>query len=507
MRVLLVNPEFPSSYWSHRFSLRIAGKKSLLPPLGLLTVASMLPRSWPVRLRDLNVAPLRPADLAWADLVFATGMLVQRASLRKLLLRCREAGVRTVVGGPYASALPGELDLADHVVVGEAEAVLPQLVRDLEEGRARRLYREEGWPELSRSPVPRFDLLDASAYYHMAVQFSRGCPFGCEFCDITILYGRRPRTKTASQILAELEAIRETGFRGDVFFVDDNFIGNKKAVRELLPEIAAWRRRTGAPLEFYTEASVNLADDPELVAAMTEAGFTAVFLGIETPSPESLREVRKVQNLRRDLVEGVHSLLGLGLDVWGGFIVGFDHDGPDIFDRMIRFVERAAIPYAMVGLLVALPHTPLYRRLEREGRLLPGQPGDQFGVTNVATRLPPGQLLAGYRRVLEALYEPEAYFRRCRANLARWRPVPGSIRPLLPSDLGAAWRALWSQGVAGSYRRAYWRFLRWVLRHHPRKLRRAIAQAAAGHHYITYTREVVLPELLRRVEAFSPTTS
>ncbi len=501
MRALLVHPEFPSSYWSLRFSLRIAGRKSLLPPLGLLTVASMLPRSWSVRLADLNLEPLRRADLEWADVALVTGMLVQRASLRDVLARCREAGVRTVVGGPYASALPGELGLADHVVAGEAERLVPELVRDLEAGCARPLYREADWPDLSLTPTPRFDLLDVSAYHHMAVQFSRGCPFACEFCDITALYGRRPRTKSAAQILSELEAVRATGFQGDVFFVDDNFIGNKKAVRDLLPEIAAWRRRTRSPLEFYTEASVNLADDEDLVASMTEAGFTAVFVGIETPSSESLREAGKLQNLRRDLVSGVHSLLDRGLDVWGGFIVGFDHDGPDIFDRMIRFVEHAAIPYAMVGMLVALPHTPLYRRLEREGRIRPGQPGDQFGVTNVATRLPERELLAGYRRVLEALYEPAAYFRRCRANLARWRPVPGSVRPLTRADLGAAWRALWSQGVASDYRRAYWRFLRWVLRHQPRKLRRAIAQAAAGHHYITYTRQVVLPELLRRAAA------
>jgi radical SAM superfamily enzyme YgiQ (UPF0313 family) len=312
---------------------------------------------------------------------------------------------------------------------------------------------------------------------------------------VVVLFGRRPRTKSAEQVLAELEAIRATGFAGDVFFVDDNFIGNRPAVLPVLRRIAAWRRSTRAPLEFYTEASINLAEDSELMSLMTDAGFTAVFVGIETPSEEALRETGKLQNLRRGLEEQVHRLLSRGLDVWGGFILGFDSDGPEIFDRMIRFVQQAAIPYAMVGLLNAPPHTPLYRRLEQDGRLRDTFSGDQFGLTNVVTHLPVTQLLAGYRRVLESLYRPEAFFARCRENLARWRPTAGSLRPLALSDLRAAWRAVRAQGVTGPYRQAYWRFLRWVLLHHPGKLRRALALAAAGHHYILYTREVVAPAL------------
>jgi radical SAM superfamily enzyme YgiQ (UPF0313 family) len=302
-------------------------------------------------------------------------------------------------------------------------------------------------------------------------------------------------------VIAELEAIRTTGFSGDVFFVDDNFIGNKKAVKEVLPSIAAWRRRARPPLEFYTEASMNIADDEELVGLMTRAGFTAVFIGIETPSPESLRETRKLQNLRRDLVSQVHSLLESGLDVWAGFILGFDHDGPESFDAMIQFIQQAAIPYAMVGMLSALPHTPLYQRLEREGRLRPEVPGDQFGLTNVVTKLPVAQMVAGYSRVLETLYHPEGFFRRCRENIARWNPAAGSMRPLVGRDLACAWRAMRGQGITSHYRRAYWQFLRWVARHHPAKIGRAIAQAAAGHHYITYTRNVVVPALIEQVPA------
>ncbi len=495
MRVLLVNPEFPDSYWSARHALPFVRRKCLIPPLGLITVAALLPREWEIRLVDLNVEPVADASLRWADLVMVTGMLVQRRSLHEVLGRCRRLGVRTAVGGPYATALPEELALADHVFVGEGEEIVPAFARDLAQGRAQRTYRETGKPDLSEAPVPRYDLLPRRAYHHMALQYSRGCPFTCEFCDIIVMYGRKPRTKSASQVIAELEAIRETGFAGDVFFVDDNFIGNKKAVKQVLPEIAAWKERTRAPIEFYTEASMNIADDEGLVDAMTRAGFTAVFIGIETPSPESLRETKKMQNLKRDMVAQVHGLLRKGMDVWAGFILGFDNDGPDIFDRMIQFVQRAAIPYAMVGMLGALPNTPLYHRLQREGRLREETPGDQFGLTNVITKLPVGQMLAGYRRVLETLYKPEVYFERCRRNLRQWRPRPGSRRRLLPKDFAAALRALWGQGVQGSYRRAYWKFLAWVLRHEPTKLARAIAQAAAGHHYITYTRRVVLPSL------------
>jgi len=499
MRALLVNPAFPDSYWSGRFALRFAKRKSILPPLGLITVAAMLPERWTLRLVDLDIQPLTDADLKWADVVMLTGMLVQKPSLHEVLRRCRALKIRTVVGGPYATALPQELDDADHVMVGEGEEMVPVLAADLEAGRAGHLYQEAGKPDLTAAPLPRFDLLKPGAYHQMSLQYSRGCPFSCEFCDIIVMYGRKPRTKSPAQIIAELEAIRRTGFTGDVFFVDDNFIGNKKLVKELLPEITAWRNSRRPPLEFYTEASLNLADDTQLVDLMTQAGFTAVFMGIETPSPEALRETHKLQNLRRDLVEQVHGLLDRGLDVWAGFILGFDSDGPDCFDRMIEFIQNAAIPYAMVGMLGALPNTPLYARLEKEGRLRPDFVGDQFGLTNVVTRMPIAQMLAGYRRVLETVYNPEIYFQRCRENLVRWKPTTGSIRPIAPRDIACALRALWGQGFSGRYRGAYWGFLRWVMQNCPEKLGRAVAQAAAGHHYITYTRNVVVPALLTQL--------
>ncbi len=505
MRVLLVNPTFPDSYWSGRHSLAFARRRSLLPPLGLITVAALLPRHWECRLVDLDVRPLADEDLRWADVVMLTGMLVQRESLHQVLGRCRRMGVRTVVGGPYATALPEELTLADHVVVGEGEDLVPELAADLQAGRARPVYRETEKPDLTAAPLPRYDLLRVEDYHQMCLQYSRGCPFSCEFCDIIVMYGRRPRTKTAAQVIAELEAIRATGFTGDVFFVDDNFIGNKKAVKAVLPEIAAWRRRVRPPLEFYTEASMNIADDPHLVDLMTGAGFTAVFIGIETPSQDALSETRKTQNLRRNMVDQVHGLLDRGLDVWAGFILGFDSDGPESFDGMTRFIDQAAIPYAMVGILSALPNTPLYARLQREQRLRKEIPGHQFGLTNVITKLPVDQMLAGYRKVIETVYHPENYFRRCRENLARWKPAPDAIRRKVPRDFASAWRAIKGQGFTGRYRRSYWRFVNWVLRHHPEKLGRAIAQAAAGHHYITYTRDVVVPSLIATFTAAAET--
>ena len=503
MRVLLVNPEFPESYWSGRKSLPFVRRRSLLPPLSLITVAAFLPRDWDCRVVDLNVESLPDEDLRSADLVMLTGMLVQRPSLHDVLGRCRRLGVRTMVGGPYATALPQELAGADHVVIGEGEDILPKVVADLLAGCAAPVYEATEKPDLSTAPVPRYDLLDVHAYHQMALQFSRGCPFTCEFCDIIVMYGRKPRTKTAAQIIAELEAIKATGFTGDVFFVDDNFIGNKKAVKQVLPEIAEWRRRAGSSLEFYTEASMNIADDLDLVDQMIGAGFSSVFIGIETPSPEALRETKKLQNLRRDLVKQVHDLLEHGMDVWAGFILGFDSDGPDSFDQMIDFVQSAAIPYAMVGMLGALPNTPLYHRLERAGRLRPELVGDQFGMTNVVTILPEAEMLAGYHRVLETLYEPERFFDRCRRNLSLWKKTPAG-RDLRLRDVFSGLRVLWGQGVQSPYRRAYWEFLRWVLTHHPEKLVRAIAQGAAGHHYITYTRDTVIPALRRHALTLVP---
>jgi radical SAM superfamily enzyme YgiQ (UPF0313 family) len=501
MRALLINPLFPETYWSQRHALPYVRKRCLLPPLGLITVAAMLPENWEIELVDLNVETLSDEQLRAADVAMLTGMLAQSSSLHETLRRCQRLGVRSVVGGPYATSVPEGLEEADHLVIGEAEALMGELAADLEAGRARRTYRAEERPRLDSSPVPRYDLLRRGAYHHMALQFSRGCPFNCEFCDITAMFGKTPRTKDEGQVLAELESIRKTGFKGDVFFVDDNFIGNKHAVRSLLPQIADWRQRTRAPLSFYTEASMNLSQDDGLMTDMVRAGFTATFVGIETPSESALRETGKFQNIKMDLTEGVHRLLSKGLDVWGGFIVGFDSEGEDIFDRMIRFVQESGIPYAMVGMLQALPNTELYRRLNREGRLkgLPHDSCDQFGCTNFVTRMDSSKLLEGYHRLLSTIYNPEAYFERCRRNIEQWMPTWDARRRYTAAELMAAVRSLMSHRASPDYRRSYRRFLRWAATHHPRKLGRAIAQSIVGHHYVTYTRQTVLPQLERQL--------
>lgn len=500
MRCLLVNPRTPETYWSLAGTLEIVGRRWLVPPLPLITVAGFLPQNWNLQLIDLNVDDIADADLSSADVVFLTGMLVQRDSLHELIERCKKLGVPTVVGGPYATARPEDLALADHLVLGEAEEVMQELVTDLENGVGKREYREPGKPSLALTPVPRYDLLQVEAYQYMAVQFSRGCPFRCEFCDIISLYGRVPRTKSPDQVMKDLESIRATGFRGRVMFVDDNFVGHKPEAMIMLRRLKDWREETGAELDFFTEASVDLAERPDLVRAMTDAGFGVVFLGLESPSVASLRETKKLQNLRADPLEQVQSLRRQGLDVWAGFILGFDNDGPEVFDDMIRFVQDAGIVYAMVGMLIALPGTPLYERLSKEGRLR-DQPdsGDMFAFTNVVTRLPKQELLVGYLKVLENLYEPKRYFARCRIHLETWEPAPGLTEPTSLRELPIALRSLWRQGIRGRYRAEYWRFLAWTLWNGPHKLPLALAQACAAEHFLRYTAEVVAPSLRREL--------
>lgn len=455
MRCLLVNPAYPETYWSLSHMLPLVRRRWLVAPLPLITVAALLPDDWQIRLVDMAVEPLCDDDLRGADVVMLSGMLVQRDSLLGVLARCKRLGVRTVVGGPLATAQPESLFDADHLVLGEAEEIIDELATDLAARRARRIYRAVRRPELHTSPVPRYDLLRPGAYHYLAVQFSRGCPFECEFCDIITLYGRVPRTKPPAQVIAELDAIRATGFEGRVMFVDDNFIGPKKAVRELLEALVEWRRRTGSTLEFFTEASMDLAEQPALAHAMVAAGFRVVFLGIETPRTESLRETRKRQNVRGDPIERVRRLRGWGLDVWAGFILGFDHDDETSFDEMIDFVNRAGIAYAMVGMLIALPGTPLHERLQREGRLVPDQAtGDMFSLTNVVPQMSIEMLAGGYARVLETLYEPEIYFERCREHLRHFEP-PEATGPVTRDELAVIGRSMWRQGVRGDYRRSY----------------------------------------------------
>jgi radical SAM superfamily enzyme YgiQ (UPF0313 family) len=498
MRALLVQAESPPTYWGYQYSLRLAGKAATLPPLGLATVAALLPPSWELRLHDLHLGPLPDDAIRWADAVLVSGMLVQAESIREVVARARALGRCTVVGGPAPSTSPESFPEADYLFQGEAEGRLDLLIGALEdrERPASRMLSPPGdaRPDVRLSPVPRFDLVDLGRYSTLALQISRGCPFNCEFCDIIEIFGRTPRVKTADQVTAELDALRRAGARGSLFFVDDNFIGNRKAVARMLPRIAEWQRAHGRPFDFYTEASVDLATEPELIQAMVDAGFTAVFLGIETPSAESLASAHKHQNLRMDQGQAVAILTAAGFEVFAGFIVGFDTDGPDIFDRQLDFISGLPIPRAMVGLLSALPGTALWRRLEREGRLRRDPSGDQFERPNFLPAMDERKLVAGYRRLMASLYTSDAYYRRAEMFLERARMVPGVVAP---GGLAALARSIWHIGLRGPRRRHFWQLLWRALRRGSAAFPKAVTLAIVGEHLVRYTEETVLPRLDR----------
>jgi radical SAM superfamily enzyme YgiQ (UPF0313 family) len=512
MKVLCVSPRFPETYWGHEHALRLIGKRALLPPLGLLTVAALLPKHWDVRLCDTNIQSLDDADLDWADVVFLSGMLVQRPSMLEIAARARARGKLVVAGGPHVTATPEAMaPYADTLVVGEAEELMEPLCAAIESGNVPDRLVAARRPDLTRLPPPRYDLLKISAYHAVGVQWGRGCPFRCEFCDIIEMFGRQPRTKEPAQLCRELDALLATGFRGTLFMVDDNFVGNRKATLALLDPLGEWMRSHGFPFQILTEASIDLAGCDDLIAKMVAAGFDCVFVGIETPSPEALRETHKMQNLATDLNRSVEKLVRSGLEVTAGFIMGFDADDADALDRQREWILRSPIPQAMLGLLTALPGTQLERRLRREGRLRESSSGETFARPNFETKLPESTLLQTYRNALAQIYQPEEYFARCLRSLSL-RPNP-SVGLGLP--LGYALRcfarSLWKQGVRGSYRRAYWKFLLQVLRRAPRRFARAISLAVAGEHMIRYTRESVLPRLaaalddVERENAFAAT--
>jgi radical SAM superfamily enzyme YgiQ (UPF0313 family) len=486
MKVLLVYPEFPDTFWSFKHALPFSGKRSAFPPLGLLTISAMLPSHWQKRLVDMNVQRLKDTDLQWADVLFVSGMIVQGASLKEVITRAKRHGKRTVVGGPITSTHDATISHADHIVEGEAEEMIGQIADDLERGSAKTHYVDPRTVDVTRVPLPDLQLVSLRHYSSMSIQFSRGCPFTCEFCDIIEIYGRRPRTKTPDQVCAELDQLHRLGWRGSVFMVDDNFIGNKKSVKALLPRLVEWMRDHRYPFTLYTEASLNLAEDEELLSMMREAHFTRVFLGIETPVAESLKETTKFQNLRKDLLESVRLIQAYGLEVMAGFIVGFDNDPPDVFDRQIEFIRKAAIPLSMVGLLNALPNTQLGRRLQAEGRLLKSSLGNNtLADLNFIPRMDTQQLLDGYRRILRTIYNPREYFQRASAFLSQLGS--GSRSPLVFSDILALTRSLWHQGLLSDYRKEYWKFLGQSLRQHRHHFSKAVTLAIMGHHFFALT--------------------
>jgi len=482
MKVLLVSPRTPDTFWSFKHALRFVSKRASMPPLGLLTVAAMLPCDWELKLVDLNIERLCDEDLQWADCVFVGAMIVHQESVREIAARCAAAGKTVIAGGPLFTTGHEAFPEISHFVLGEAEEVMPELVEDLRQGNLKPIYRAGRWPDLTHAPIPRWDLLKARHYVTMAVQYSRGCPFDCEFCDIIVMNGRVPRTKTPEQLIAELDALRQRGWKDMVFIVDDNFIGNKRHTRALLHALIEWRQRTGAKMGFLTEASVNLADDAELCSLMIQAGFKKVFVGIETPSAEALAECHKRQNSNRDLVEAVHTLQRVGFEVMGGFIVGFDSDKADIFKRQFEFIQRSGVATAMVGLLTALPQTRLWQRLKREGRLETGSTGNNTdAVLNFKPSLSKEYLVNGYRDLMKKLYEPRNYYARIRTFLKSHRPTGPRLR-LSRADFNAFLKSFWVLGVWHRGRVAYWRLFWGTLLKRPRQFSHAIELAITGYH-------------------------
>ncbi|MEA5115448.1 MAG: B12-binding domain-containing radical SAM protein [Geobacteraceae bacterium] len=485
MKILLVYPHYPDTFWSFRHALKFIGRKASFPPLGLLTVAAMLPGDWEKRLVDMNVRPLADSDLAWADYVFISAMAIQLESAQEVIARCRRLGVKTVAGGPLFTACHEDFPNVDHLVLGEAEITLPLFLEDLRRGEAGHLYAEERRADLGETPIPLWELADVRKYASMNIQYSRGCPFDCEFCDITALFGRKPRSKSREQLLAELDSLYVRGWRGAVFFVDDNFIGDRgKLKREVLPSIIDWMEERGRPFYFYTEASIDLADDPGLMELMVRAGFEEVFIGIETPYEGGLAESGKVQNRNRDMLASVKLIQQAGLQVHAGFIVGFDSDPSSIFDRQIRFIQESGIVTAMVGMLTALRGTRLYQRLLSEGRLLGDASGNNTEIAlNFIPRMDPKTLIRGYRTILDTIYSPKNYYLRVIRLLSEYRPLHLGKFHFQRGYLGALFKSVMFLGVIGKERLYFWKLFFWSLIRKPRLFPLAITYAIYGFHF------------------------
>ncbi len=484
MKILLVYPKIPVTYWGFQHALKFVSKKAAFPPLGLLTIASMIPDRHEKKLVDLNVEKLTDKDFKWADCVFISAMLIQKASVRDIVDRCKRLGVKTVAGGPLFTSEREAYDDVDHLVLNEGEITMPEFLTDLERGEARHIYTTDKWADITKTPVPDWSLLKVRKYSSFNIQYSRGCPFQCDFCDITTLFGRVPRTKDAGQIVRELEAIYATGWRGELFFVDDNFISNRKKLLEsVLPAIIEWNEGHGRPFCFLTEVSINIADDEDLMKMMVQAGFNGAFIGIETPDDTCLGECQKTQNRNRDLISCVNKIQESGMEVLGGFIVGFDNDNETIFGRMIRFIQESGIVTAMVGLLNAPTGSKLYQRLMKEGRIESRFTGDNTDYTmNFVPKMDRNILENGYQKIVKTIYSPKYFYERVVNFLARYHPK-GISEGYSFSDIRAFLRTVFRLGIFGKERRYYWKLLRWSARNRPDTFPLAVRFAIYGYHF------------------------
>ena len=499
---LFVYPEFPPSYWGYKYALDFAGKKSAMPPLGLLTVAGMFPKDYQLKVVDMNVNSLTDADLNWADVVLTSTMIVQKESLYQVVQRCNRAGVPIVAGGPHPTSyhdnIREEADgEVDHFLFGEVEEIFDDFLTDLKAGVAKDVYREKRKPDITITPLPRYDLINLHDYGSMALQFSRGCPFDCEFCDITKLFGRVPRTKSNEQMMAEFDLLHRLGWKGSLFVVDDNFIGNKRDAMRLLPEVEAYQQERNYPFDLFTEASVNLVEIPDMLDAMSDAGFNMVFLGIESPNDDALLMTKKKQNTTKEedansyLLRAIRTIQGSGIEVTGGFIIGMDGDKE--FDSHIRFIQEAGVPMAMAGLLTALKETNLYHRLQREGRMLDESTGNNTDITlNFVPELPREHLIAEYRRVVSTLYDPtlKNYFERCLTLLKNLKPVNHPGGKIGKMELMAVAKSIKRQ-LFSKQGPAYLQFLINVLKDHPSMFGKAVRLAIHGYHFEKMTSQTV----------------
>jgi radical SAM superfamily enzyme YgiQ (UPF0313 family) len=485
MKILLVYPKNPETFWSFKYALKFISKKATNPPLGLLTVASLLPEEWEKKVVDMNIKSLKDKDLYWADFVFISAMSIQKESVKDIIYRCKKLGVKIVAGGPLFTSNPHEFEQIDHLVLNEAEITLPLFLQDLENDCAKHIYTSSQWADINKTPMPSWQLINMKKYASMNIQYSRGCPYNCEFCDITLLYGRRPRLKAKGRVLRELKNLYSHGWRGGVFFVDDNFIGNKRKLKnEILPAIAKWIKHKKYPFSFFTQASIDLADDDELMRLMAQAGFDTVFVGIETPNKESLEECKKFQNKNRDLIECVEKIQKSGLQVQGGFIVGFDNDPYSIFERQIEFIQKSKIVTAMVGILNALHGTKLYQRLEKENRLLTDYTGNNTDCsTNFIPKMNYDTLVNGYRRILKSIYSPKYYYQRVNGFLKKYKPSQRKTLHIRFRYLLAFIKSILILGVIGKERFHYWKLLIWTFFRRPRLFPLAVTFAIYGFHY------------------------
>ena len=485
MKILMIYPKCPETFWGFKYALRFISKKASLPPLGLLTVASLLPANWEKRLIDTHVKKLTNRDILWADYVFISAMIIQEKSVREVIERCKALGRKIVAGGPLFTTNLEQFSDVDHLVLNEAEVNLPKFITDLKNGNPEHIYDNTRKADMTKSPLPMLDLIKSRPYATMSIQFSRGCPLDCEFCNVTVLLGRQYRTKTKEQILMEMENIYRKGWKGGVFFVDDNFIGNKaKLKNEILPAIIGWMRAKNYPFSFITQASLDLSDDPELMKMMALAGFNVVFIGIESVDEKSLLECNKFKNQNRDLIACVKKIQKNGLEVQAGFIVGFDSDSPTIFERIIDFVQKSGIATSMVGMLNAPKGTKLYKRLQREGRIVKADTGDN---TDFATNLEPlmgsETLLNGYRKILQKIYSPKYYYARLIIFLKNYKPLSLNRHNFSFNRIMAGLKSVLWLGIIGKERVQYWKIFFWSLLKKPKLFPLAITLSIYGHHF------------------------